>query len=313
MTEKAKPTPEAPSWRQRLAWRQQVWLLQSLWGVARRLSPAQASRLGRRVMETLGPRSRKHRHVLANLRMLCPEKDEREVADLARQCWGSIGATIAEFVHFEAIIDRQAPDPLLQVVCENQDPEFLAARRPCVFVAAHLGNWELSGVGIQAAGYPVDLVYNPQVNAGLDRLVMPRRAVLGCRLVPKQNALRRLMGSLRQGRSVGLHVDVRVDGAPLIPFAGAPAATTTLPAWLARKFGCAIVPVHTERVGDARFRIVLHPAVCTPEEARALAVEELTARMNTAIAALVRRLPHQWQCTKRRWPKEVMRAHAAYR
>jgi len=58
--------------------------------------------------------------------------------------------------------------------------------------------------------------------------------------------------SLKQGRSVGLHVDVRVDGGETFPLLGAPATTTTAPAWL-------------------------------------------------------------WMCTKRRWPKPLMRARGAYR
>ncbi len=287
-------------------------LLKAFWWLSGRLSPARASRFGRRLLETLGPRSRKHRHVLANLRMLCPERDEAEITALARAVWGNLGASLAEFPHFAAIIDPDCEFASLEVVCENRDPDFLARKRPCVFVAPHLGNWELSGYAIHSLGYPVDLVYNPQVNPGLERLVAARRTALGQTLIPKENALRRLIASLKQGRSVGLHVDVRIDDGLSVPFAGAPAATTPLPAWLARRFDCAIVPVHTERLGDARFRSVIHPAVHAPGEAHK-SLEEITAAMNRAIADLIRARPGQWQCTKRRWPKEIMKVRGAYR
>lgn len=290
-------------------------MLRSLWLLAGAVSPARASALGRRAMQAIGPHTVKHRHVLANLRIMCPERKNDEIEALARQVWGNLGASLAEFVHLGAITNRHADNPAVELVREGPDPGGQAPRKPCIFVAAHLGNWELSAWGIQQFGYPIDVIYNPQKNPALDAMVAARREKLGCRLVPKQNALRKLMKSLKQGRSVGLHVDVRVDDAPLAPFAGLDATTTTLPAWLARKFECEIVPVHTERLGDARFRVTLHPAIsrCVADSGEPKSIEQLTAEINEVLAGLIRRTPGQWLCVNRRWPKQAMRARGAYR
>jgi KDO2-lipid IV(A) lauroyltransferase len=298
----------------RFRWWREAFMLRSLWLLAGMLSPARASALGRHVMRAIGPHTAKHRHVRANLRIMCPERSRTEIEELSRQIWGSLGATLAEFIHLDALTDTASDTPAIEIVCENTDPDFLTRRKPCVFVAAHLGNWELSSWGIQQFGYPVDVIYKPQDNPRLDELVMPRRKRLGCGLVSTRNAVRNLMKSLKQGRSVGLHVDVRVEDAPLAPFAGLEAATTTMPAWLARKFECDIVPVHTERVGDARFRVTLHPSIPWRDAATGepKSIEQLTAEMNDAIAGLIRRVPGQWLCTKRRWPKQAMRERGAY-
>ncbi len=311
-----EPAAEKPvDFGTRFRWWRETVMLRGLWLLAGALSPARASALGRHIMRLIGPHSAKHRHVRANLSIMCPEQSKTEIEALSRQMWGSLGATLAEFVHLDTLTDTVTDTPAIEVVCENRDADFLARRKPCVFVAAHLGNWELSSWGIQHFGYPVDVVYKPQDNPRLDALVMPRRQRLGCGLVPVRNAVRNLMKSLKQGRSVGLHVDVRVEDAPLSPFAGLDAATTTMPAWLARKFECDIVPVHTERVGDAHFRVTLHPSIPWRDTATGepKPVEQLTAEMNEAVAGLIRRAPGQWLCTKRRWPKKAMQARGAYK
>ncbi len=299
----------------RLRWWREAATLRVLWALAATLSPQRASALGRRVMRALGPRTAKHRHVVANLRMLCPGEPPARIEALARESWGHLGATLAEFVHLDTLIDRDREPPAVELVCEHPDPDFLVDRKPCVFVSCHLGNWELAGWAVKQFGFPVDFIYNPQVNRRLDDLVIPRRKRLGVGLVPKRNALRRLMKSLKQGRSAGVLVDVRVEDAPLVPFAGAEATTTMLPAWLARKFGCDIVPIHCERVGDARFRVTLHPPVAWRDAEAGGAprsIEQLSLEMNERIAALLRARPEQWLCTKRRWPKQTMRERGAY-
>jgi len=299
---------------QRLRWWREALALRALWMLAGSMSPARASALGRRIMRAVGPRTVKHRHVIANLRIICPQSSEAEIETLSRDMWGHLGATLAEFVHLDTLINQDCDDPAVELVCAHPDADFLARRKPCIFVSCHLGNWELAGWGVRQFGFPVDFIYNPQQNSRLDALVIPRRERLGVGLVPKQNALRRLMKSLKQGRSAGVFVDVRVDDAPLVPFAGLEATTTMLPAWLARKFECDIVPIHCERVGDARFRVTLHPSIVLQDSMTGApkSIEQLSAEVNDRIAGLIQRTPGQWLCTKRRWPKQAMRELGAY-
>jgi KDO2-lipid IV(A) lauroyltransferase len=80
------------------------------------------------------------------------------------------------------------------------------------------------------------------------------------------------------------------------------------------KTGIDIVPVRTERLPGARFRVTLFPALerapedCSDEEA----VRFLTEQMNDVIGGCIREHPDQWMCTKRRWPKLRMREKGAY-
>ena len=290
-------------------------MLRLLWWLAAPLPTSWASAIGASIMGRLGPYSAKHRHVLANLRMACPGRADDEIRQLAVGVWRNLGGILAEFPHLAAITDMQRADPAIEIVNRNPDPGFLTGGKACIFVAAHIGNLDLSAFCVQRLGHPIDVVYNPLSNPRLEAMVQRARAPLRCGFIEKKNALRNMLKRLKQGHSVGLHVDVRVEDGELFPFFDADATTTTAPAWLAVKTGCDIVPVRTERTGPGRFRFTVYPALERPpaDLPEADAIRALTVDMNRGIASLIAEVPGQWLCTKRRWPKDVMMARGAYR
>jgi KDO2-lipid IV(A) lauroyltransferase len=299
----------------RLGLRLEAGMLRMLWWIVAPLSARRASALGARFMGWLGPRTAKHRHVLANLRMALPDRSEEEIDRLATGVWRNLGSMLAEFPHLKTITDMQRADPAIEIVIKNPDPEFVTGDKPYIFIAAHLGNLDLSAFCVQHLGHPIDVVYNPLSNPYLEEMVQRERAPLNCGFIEKKNALRNMLKRLKQGHSIGLHVDVRVEDGELYPFFGADATTTTAPAWLAVKTGYDIVPVRTERTGPLKFRFTVYPALQRPpaDLDDAEAIRELTLEMNRFIAGLIAEVPAQWLCTKRRWPKDIMMERGAYR
>jgi KDO2-lipid IV(A) lauroyltransferase len=306
---------------QQLGWRLQALLLGLFWSLVGLLPPERASAFGARLGRLIGPWLEKHRHVLANLRVAFPDRGDAEIQELGREVWGNLGATLAEYPHLGALTDMDRDDPYLEVCCAEGDCEALRARAPVVFISAHVGNWELSPVAAFCTGLPVDVVYNPQRNPYLDAMVQRRREVLPCGFVPRKMALRKLFRSLKQGRSVGLLVDYRVDDGMLVPFFGEDAKTTPAAAWLAVKTRRSIVPVQVERVSAAhparrpRFRITFHAPIrpdSSPQD-EAFRIVLLTREINRRVEAFVAAHPDQWWCTKRRWPKQAMKQRGAYK
>jgi KDO2-lipid IV(A) lauroyltransferase len=295
----------------RARWVLQALPLFALWGICSVLPPERATRVGRWLLERLGPRSHKHRHVLRNLRVAFPEQTAEQIAGLARQVWGNLGSVLAEYPHLGRICRAEAAERLELEV--EGEVSALRGGRPVVFVGAHTGNWELvPGVLTTWLGTPPAVVYGPQQNPLADRMVQHFRTALGYTLVAKDASMRQLVRELREGRSLGLVVDQRVDGSPLVPFFGVPAATAVSPARLALRFGCDLVPTRVERLPRTRFRVTVGPPVPSPDqgsdEDRALA---MTRALNERFEAWIRERPGQWMCTKRRWSKrEVRKARA---
>lgn len=283
-------------------------ILAGFWRLMGSVSLIRAHTWGYRLGYWLGPRTAKQRWVVANLRTAFPERPANEIALLARRVWANFGAVLAEFPHLSTLVDASGPDPAVEIVCEHPDPDFLLKRPPSVFVAAHMGNWELSAYAIRRLGFPVDVVYGPQTNPRIETMLQAVRTPLGCGFIPKRHLLRVMLRNLRQGRSVGMHVDVRADGEPDTPFFGVPAPTTRTPAWVARQASCEIVPVRCERLAPGRYRVTLHPPLAQADAQDPHALDTTTRELNRRIAGLITQDPGQWWCAKRRWPKSTMGA-----
>ncbi len=291
----------------RLLWALEAGVLGLLIRLGRLLPPDTASRAGARLGRRFGPRLDKTRLIRRNLRLAFPQHSEAELEALIGELWGNLGRILAEYPHLGAICDTQADQRLDYVIAEGIDA-FSANYKPAVFVSAHLANWELAAGAIAHRGVPLNVVYTRLQNPGLDRMLYRARLALGSGLVERDGAARQLMRSLKQGTSVGLVVDQRVDGGAPVPFFGHDMLTSITPAQLALRFGCQLVPVQIQRIRDARFRAIFHPPVEAPaglsDEEKILA---MTARVNRQFEDWIRQRPQEWMCTKRRWPKHLMK------
>ncbi len=272
------------------------------WLLARALPPRQAAAAGAGLFRRVGPRLRKHAFVRSNLAQLFPAAAPARIESLARETWGNFGAILAEYPHL-ARFCAQDPSPFLSVAIAPGTRELVARREPAIYVAAHLANWELASAAIGRLGIALSAVYAPQGNPFVEAMIQARRAPLGCRFVAKKNCVRRLLGDLEAGRSVGMLPDQRADAGELIPFFGRPAQTTISPAWLALRRGCPLVPVQVERRGPADYLVTFHaPLVRGERSAERARVLALTAELNALFERWIRARPEQWLCMRRRWP-----------
>ena len=99
--------------------------------------------------------------------------------------------------------------------------------------------------------------------------------------------------------------DIRVKGGVEVPFFGRDMATTLTPARLAVRYDCDVVTGHTERVGDAQFRMVVDPPL-RPDpnlEDSEERIRALTLAIHKRLEGHIREQPGEWMCTNRRWSK----------
>jgi KDO2-lipid IV(A) lauroyltransferase len=272
-----------------------------MWLAARALPCAAAATVGSAVLRALGPLLRKHRQVLRNLHQVLPEADPTELRRIARGVWGNLGAVLAEYPHVEHIVDAR-----IRVTVSPAVQALLDARQPMLFLSGHLGNWEVlaSYLGRRTGGLVI--VYSPDENPAIERMIQRFRTRSGCAYVTKQEALRRLTPKFLLGRSVGMLPDVRVDSGPNLPLFGAGAPTTISPARLAMRLGYPMVPTRVKRLGPARFEIEIEdPLVADPGRIGKRAAADLMCRFNARLEDWIAERPDEWLCTKRRWPKDA--------
>jgi KDO2-lipid IV(A) lauroyltransferase len=288
----------------KLLWALESGLIGLLVRLGRLLPPDTASRLGASLARRLGPHLDKTRLITRNLRVAFPDKTPAELDRLVADIWANLGSILAEYPHLGTICHIQADQRLEYVIAEDIQV-FSNPDKPAVFVSAHLGNWELAAGAIAYRGVPLSVVYTRLQNPGLDRMLYRARQALGCDLVERGGAGRQLIRCLKEGTSVGLIVDQRVDGGEPVPFFGHDMLTSITPAQLALRFDCELIPVQIQRLEGAHFRVIFHSPVKAddPTASGEQKVLQMTRKINALFEDWIRERPHQWMCTKRRWPK----------
>lgn len=293
---------ERRPWVQRLLERAEALIAWVFWEGSALLGPRRAAATGRALLRLLGPRMEKSRHLRRNFTLALPEKTPAEVEDLVRSAWGSLGAVMAEYPHLGTIAGSES---YLEVVVEDEFRRRVKLGEQVVLVSAHLANWELTLAAAQRLGFDAMAVYTPLSNRYIDRRLAEYRSRAGFNLVARDEATRGLMRHLSKGGTVGLVVDQRVDGGEPVSFFGRDMWTSTTPARLALRFGCPLVPLRSERLGPARYRVTFYAPIeadrrAEDEGSRAVA---MTRRVNQHFEEWIRARPGEWLCSKRRWPK----------
>lgn len=279
-------------------------------GLAGRLSPETAGRLLARLFGWLGPHTAKAAKVEANLRFVCPEAGARERRAMVKQVFRNLGLAVAELLSAPKLLAERGTRFEFEVAPESA--VLLAARRPALWVTAHLGAWNLNNAVVPEYGLEASYLYAREANPHLHELFYRLRKIPGIHLYPSSGGLLRLQRELKAGHSVGLLIDTRLDEGEPIPLFGVPAPTNTLAARLALRTGVPLLTLWTERLPGHRYRIHIEAPVAIPETAaddaeRAIA---MTAELNRRFETWIRRDPTQWMCLKRRWPKDAQPAAA---
>jgi KDO2-lipid IV(A) lauroyltransferase len=257
-----------------------------------------ASNLMAALWKAVAPHLSRHRRALAHLEAAYPEKTAVEREYIAREMWGHLGRTFAEFFHLEEITKQG------RIVIESEDDLKLVQQGgPYVVCAMHLGNWELlAGVSARVAR-PLAGIYQPLSNPKVDAELQKRRAPhypLG--LFERSPAtLRSLMRIARDGGSIGFMSDLREGKGVAVPFFGRPAHSNVAPALIARTYGLKLYAACVVREPGVRFIVRVAPVAVPVSDERDADVAAATANVQAQFEAFLRQAPEQWMWAHRRW------------
>jgi Kdo2-lipid IVA lauroyltransferase/acyltransferase len=167
----------------------------------------------------------------------------------------------------------------------------MAQRRPLLFLAPHMGSFEVTAQ-YASLQVPITVLYRPPKMAWLEPLMREGRGRSSVRLAPADlSGVRELMAALKRGEAAGFLPD-QVPGkgeGEWAEFFGKPAYTMTLAAKLVERRDIKSFLAYARRLPrGAGFTIVLRRL---PEK---LEGETATRRLNRAIEALVRECPGQY-------------------
>lgn len=260
---------------------------------------AAGHRLGRLAWLLLGSRRRLAIENVSRTLDVGPER-AREIAGGAFVHFGRVFAEILALPVYA--------QPQYEALFEVEGLEHLrtaaAAGRGTIVFSAHLGNWELVAQRQALAGHPVDLIQRPLTNPRIDALLRDWRQTCGNRVLPRSEAVRGAVRSLREGRCVALLIDQHASRPPrvMLDFLGRPAGVTSTLAWLSTRFEAPVVPVVSSPRADGGYRIVYHPPLEPPAAGPAdERVFDLTRRAVRVMEDWIRQQPETWLWLHDRW------------
>lgn len=175
--------------------------------------------------------------------------------------------------------------------------------RGVIGITAHCGNWELMALTFGVKVAPVAVVARNMKKGYFDRILEKIRLQHGNRLIYRDNGVKEMLLLLKNNGLLGILPDQVVKAPHGIPadFLGRPAWTTVMPAKLAIKTGCAILPFFSHREGDKNIITIYPELELLPEGSEDERILDGTVKMNRAIGEHILRHPAQWNWLYRRW------------
>ena len=210
------------------------------------------------------------------------------------------------FVHFSESIWELSrlhqSVPELDAAARRVLDEALAEGKGAIFVTGHVGNWEMLGQAIAAAGYPMSTIAKPFYDPRVTRWLHEWRARHGLKIIWRdQNSGKAILRALRSNNLMAFLIDQDTKTAgDYVPFFGRPAFTPTTPAALALRTGAPLIFSWHHRRGK-RHQITIERVVFARSGDQQHDILALTALLTARLESVIRTVPEQWVWMHRRW------------
>ncbi len=177
----------------------------------------------------------------------------------------------------------------------------LARGKGLILAISHLGSWEYLGFMPYLRPYVCSVIGRPMKNPYVYKWVQSLRRKTTLNHIDKNNAIKEVLKELRANHVVGILIDQWAGSEGIWGnFFGEGTSTTSIPARLSKKTGCALVPAYCIRLGSGRYKISIQPEVQI-QDPEGDWERKTTDELNRLLEGQILRYPDQWTWTHRRW------------
>jgi len=183
--------------------------------------------------------------VKANLKIVFPEKTEREIGLIARKSFTNLILSFLELAYFTGRPETVKKYVYLPDRINKEINDFHKQGKGFIFVTPHLGNWEIAGMMFANffSNIPFAVVARVFPNPYLNKILDLGRLSHGNKVISAKGAIKGMVQALKEGYFMATLIDqnTRVrDGGIFVNFLGLPVPSSRAPAMFARKMN---VPV----------------------------------------------------------------------
>ncbi len=242
-------------------------------------------------------------NVTANLRAIFPHKGHAEIKTIRLTMFRNFAKYLADFFRF-SLLNKECIKERIDIVNRDYVDKTLARGNGAIILTAHIGNWELGGVAMGLAGYPIGAVALPHRHKKVDIFFNSRRQKNRLLVIPLGRAARCCLNLLRENKILALVGDRTFNPSSgiLTNFFSLPAYLPEGPAAFSLKTGASIIPGFVVRRPDNRLQLIFekpiefHPCGKKNDDLR-----QLTSKCGSIIENYIRRYPEQWFMFRKFW------------
>ena len=263
-----------------------------------------ASNLGSVLGRFIGPLFRSKRITKQNIIIGLGKLDQKKETEIINSMWSNIGRTFAEYPFLKDFKFNKINFDHIKIYGTKYLDEIKKNNEPTIFYSCHFANFELMAMELDKFGIKCAAIYRPLNNFFLNPLMEYLRMKYICpNQIPKgRMGMREIISKVKDGYSIALMVDQRVSEGPRTPFFNKPAHTTTIPAQLALKYNCKLVPISLERKEGPNFEMTIHePYKIEKTGNDEEDTKNITLKINQIIEKMIINNPKQWIWSHNRW------------
>ena len=255
-----------------------------------------------KIFQNIGPLIKSKNIIDDNLyKALGKTKDEKKI-NIVADMWSNYGKTFVEYIYLNKFRNEnlhvnitKGLNTLLKIKKNN---------KPVIFISGHFANFELMSMEITKKKIDLATIYRPLNNIFLNPFMERIRKKYVCKNQIKKgiSGIRNAIEYIKNNHSIALMIDQRVSEGKQIPFFNHKALTTTLPAQLALKYNCDIVPVFLYRNKNDTFDMQLHDPISIDRKLNTEVNKlQITINLNKILEEMILKKPEQWIWTHNRW------------
>ena len=179
--------------------------------------------------------------------------------------------------------------------------------RAIIYVASHYCAWELGAVSVGHFLEAIAGVYKKMKNSEYEGWLLDARSRFGNTNLEKTNVIKPLIKLIKNKQASGILIDTNINPREgvIVEFMGKPLRQTSSPAYLARKFGAAIVPVSIRTDDEEHYELIVHeeiPVEKTDDEKAD--IQKATQLQADWLSNLIREEPKFWFWLHKRWKND---------
>lgn len=250
--------------------------------------------------------SKKDREIVkANLRVVFPEKSEKEISILAEEVFKNFAKYLIDFFWLTKNEKDYLRNSFKFSGLENIN-EALKRGKGCIIMAGHFGNWELMGCALGKLGYKINAIALDHKDPRINNLFINARTNAGMKIVHIGTANTVSRKALERGEIVGILGDrLYGDRGIEVEFFGKKAIFPRGAALFSLKNGSPIIKtfVYREDSGDGvLYRAVFEkPFLLKGGGSVDKKLKEITQDFIKSFEAHIKKRPSEWYMFNKIW------------